>query len=88
MIGEQPVIMIGTFCYMSFTLPVNIQCKDGRKCLNDTLNTFLNLWLYGVGHMVKNQSDCEDGSNSGCVLADTQPWSASSVADMATISPT
>ena len=29
--------------------------------LNDTFNTF-NFWLYGVGHMAKDQSDSERGN--------------------------
>ena len=34
----------------------------GRKCLfNDALNTFFNLRLYGVRHMVKDHSDSERG---------------------------
>ena len=34
--------------------------KEGRKCLyNDALNTFY-LWLYGVGHMVKDHSVREE----------------------------
>ena len=34
----------------------------GRKCIfNDTLNTFY-LWLYGVGHVVKDHSDSERGN--------------------------
>ena len=31
--------------------------EEGNVLFNDTLNT-LYLWLYGVGHMVKNHSDC------------------------------
>ena len=33
----------------------------GNVLFNDTLNTFY-LWLYGVGHMVKNHSDSEKGN--------------------------
>ena len=32
--------------------------KEGNVLFNDALNTFY-LRLYGVGHMVKNHSDCE-----------------------------
>ena len=32
--------------------------KEGRVLFNDALNTFY-LWLYGVGHIVKNHSDSE-----------------------------
>ena len=32
--------------------------KEGNVLFNDTLNTFY-LWLYGVGHMVKDHSDSE-----------------------------
>ena len=36
--------------------------KEGRSVLfNDALNTFY-LWLYGVGHMVKDHSDSERGN--------------------------
>ena len=34
--------------------------KEGNVLFNDTLNTFY-LQLYGVGHMVKNHSDCKRG---------------------------
>ena len=34
--------------------------KEGNVLFHDTLNTFY-LWLYGVRHMVKNQSDSEKG---------------------------
>ena len=37
---------------------------EGRKemfLFNDTLNTFY-LWLYGIGHMVKNHSDSKRGN--------------------------
>ena len=42
----------------------NITCvlmKEGNVLFNDTLNTFY-LWLYGVGHMVKDHSDSERGN--------------------------
>ena len=32
--------------------------KEGNALFNDALNTFY-LWLYGVGHMVKDHSDSE-----------------------------
>ena len=35
--------------------------KEGRVLFNDALNTFY-LWLYGVGHIVKNHSDSERGN--------------------------
>ena len=35
--------------------------KEGNVLFNDTLNTFY-LWLYGIGHMVKNHSDSERGN--------------------------
>ena len=35
--------------------------KEGNVLFNDTLNTFY-LWLYGVGHIVKNHSDREKGN--------------------------
>ena len=35
--------------------------KEGSVLFNDTLNTFY-LWLYGVGHMVKDHSDSERGN--------------------------
>ena len=35
--------------------------KEGNVLFNDTLNTFY-LWLYGVGHMVKDHSDSERGN--------------------------
>ena len=36
--------------------------KEGRTFLfNNTLNTFY-LWLYGIGHMVKDHSDSEKGN--------------------------
>ena len=39
---------------------VLIRRKQGNVLFNDTLNTFY-LWLYGVGHMVKDHSDSERG---------------------------
>ena len=35
--------------------------KEGNVLFNDALNTF-NLQLYGIGHMIKNHSDCERGN--------------------------
>ena len=35
--------------------------KEGKVLFNDTLNTIY-LWLYGVGHMVKDHSDSERGN--------------------------
>ena len=35
--------------------------KEGNVLFNDAFNTFY-LWLYGVGHMVKDHSDCERGN--------------------------
>ena len=35
--------------------------KEGNVLFNDALNTFF-LWLYGVGHMVKDHSDSERGN--------------------------
>ena len=35
--------------------------KIGNVLFNDALNTF-HLWLYGIGHMVKDHSDNERGS--------------------------
>ena len=32
--------------------------KEGNVLFNDTLNSFY-LWVYDVGHIVKNQSDCK-----------------------------
>ena len=34
---------------------------EGNVLFNDALNTFY-LWLYGVGHMVKDHSDSERGN--------------------------
>ena len=34
---------------------------NGNALFNDALNTFY-LWLYGVGHMVKDHSDSERGN--------------------------
>ena len=35
--------------------------KEGNILFNDALNTFC-VWLYGVGHMVKDHSDSERGN--------------------------
>ena len=35
--------------------------KEGNVLSNDTLNTFY-LWLYCVGHTVKDHSHCENGN--------------------------
>ena len=43
---------------------LSVGWKEGRKCLiNDALNTFFNLRLYGVRHMVKDHSDSEKGNS-------------------------
>ena len=34
--------------------------KEGNVLFNDALNTFLNLKLYGFGHMVKDHSAREE----------------------------
>ena len=36
--------------------------KEGHVLFNDALNTFFNLRLYGVRHMVKDHSDSERGN--------------------------
>ena len=36
--------------------------KEENVLFNDALNTFY-LWLYGVGHMVKDHSDSERGNS-------------------------
>ena len=41
--------------------------KEGNVLFNDTLNTFY-LRLYGVGHMIKDHSDSENGRKEGNVL--------------------
>ena len=33
--------------------------SSGNVLFNDALNTFFNLWIYGVRHMVKDQTDSE-----------------------------
>ena len=38
-----------------------IESKEGNVLFNDALNTFY-LWLYGVRHMVKDQSDSKRGN--------------------------
>ena len=35
--------------------------KEGNVLFNDALNTFYFLRLYGIGHMVKDDSDIEEG---------------------------
>ena len=35
--------------------------KEGNVLFNDALNTFY-LWLYGIGHMVKDHSESERGN--------------------------
>ena len=35
--------------------------EEGRVLFNDALNTFY-LWLYDIGHMVKDHSDSEKGN--------------------------
>ena len=36
----------------------DLERKEGNVLFNHTLNTFY-LWLYGVGHIVKDHSDSE-----------------------------
>ena len=42
-------------------LPFQRERKERNVLFNDTLNTFY-LWLYDVGHMVKDHSDSERGN--------------------------
>ena len=37
------------------------QWKEGNVSFNDPFNTFY-LWLYDIGHMVKDHSDSERGN--------------------------
>ena len=48
------------FYFLKTSQPINkfMGRKEGNVLFNDTLNTFY-LWLYGVGHMVKDHSDSE-----------------------------
>ena len=53
--------------YLGTELPFSIflqrtKRKKGRVLFNDALNTFFNLRLYGVRHMVKDHSDSEKGN--------------------------
>ena len=49
------------FCQYSKACVFRQERKEGNVLFNDALNTFY-LRLYGVGHMVKNHSDCERGN--------------------------
>ena len=40
------------------TISLEYLIQEGNVLFNDALNTFY-LRLYGIGHMVKNNSDCE-----------------------------
>ena len=53
----------GVIQRMSHQTITSFVAKEGRKCFifNDALNTFY-LRLYGVRHMVKDQSDSEIGN--------------------------
>ena len=42
-------------------LLVYTHTKEGNVLFNDAFNTFY-LWLYGIGHMVKDHSDSERGN--------------------------
>ena len=44
-----------------YIMVINGRRKEGNILFNDTLNTFY-LWLYGIGHMVKNHLDSERGN--------------------------
>ena len=52
-----------TLCFVFNSLFSNLQGKErkGNVLFNDALNTFY-LWLYGVKHMVKDNSDSERGN--------------------------
>ena len=43
------------------TSSCTISIEEGNVLFNDALNTFY-LWLYGVGHIVKDHSDSERGN--------------------------
>ena len=54
--------MHSTHCIYAYMVKENSDSKRGRKegnvLFNDALNTFL-IWLYSIGHMVKDHLDSE-----------------------------
>ena len=59
-IGIVCVCVWGGYQY-GFRYCYNTGRKEGNALFNDTLNTFY-LWLYGIGHMIKDHSDSERGN--------------------------
>ena len=68
--GMHPLVMLdmSIFCVYFYIFSSrneqegNVLLKEGRMFkFNDALNTFY-LWLYGVGHMVKDHLDSERGN--------------------------
>ena len=51
-----------TFLSLSLSHSNSEGRKEGNVLFDDALNTFLNLRLYGVGHMVKDHSYSEKGN--------------------------
>ena len=47
--------------YLSDLMKSYLWKKEGNVLFNNTLKTFY-LWLYGIGHMVKDHSDNERGN--------------------------
>ena len=56
------ITVIRLLLYLS-TLESKCGRKERNVLFNDALNTFY-LWLYGIRHMVKDQSDSEKGNPS------------------------
>ena len=59
------VSSFASVCWIQFHITyfrINvIKIQEGNVLFNDALNTFY-LWLYGIGHMVKNHSDSKRGN--------------------------
>ena len=53
--------MYPTFDTAFYKIFNDIGRKEGNVLFNDALSTFY-LWLYGVGHMIKDHSDSERGN--------------------------
>ena len=52
---------MGDFLTYSLWNSLTLGRKEGNVLFNNALNTFYFLRLYGIGHMVKDDSDIEEG---------------------------
>ena len=60
--------LLVTVCHGDLVTFMDRLLYQGNVLFNDTLDTFY-LWLYGVGHMVKDHTDSERGNPAAITWA-------------------